>query len=115
VPQLRLTERGDSYKAEGNLLGLEWINEEWLRQNRHEDDITERELRETLEEIKWLMDCCLAMKRLAGILHRSPDLPDEHPITGAGWFIPWRTDKEPLLFLRDLRLAEDELGGSARS
>jgi hypothetical protein len=103
----RLGKFGDSHKGNRSSQGLEWIDDEWTRQNRHEDSITEQELRDTLEELKWLIDCCRALSRLAGILARSPHLPDDHPIVGAGWWIPWRTDKDPLLVLSDLRIAEE--------
>jgi hypothetical protein len=109
----RLGEVGESFKAKRGALGLRWRDTEWAQQHRHEDSITEQELRETLAELKWLMDCCRALTRLAGILTNSPDLPDDHPITGAGWWIPWRTDEEPLLFLRDLRLDDDEVEPAA--
>jgi hypothetical protein len=87
----RLGKSGDSFKAKRGALGLEWIDDEWARQNRHEDSITERELRETLADLKLMIDWCLAFARLARILHRSPHLPDNHPINTPGWWIPWRT------------------------
>jgi hypothetical protein len=115
----RLGGAGESFKAKRGALGLRWRDAEWAQQDRHEDSITEQELRETLAELKWLIDCCRALRRLAGILANSPHLPDDHPINTAGWWIPWRTDEEPLLLLRDLRLDEDEVepaatGGSWR-
>ena len=106
----RLGKAGDSFKAKKGGLGLEWKDEEWAQQHRHEDSITERELRETLAELKWLIDWCRALKRLAGILDNSPDLPDDHPINTSGWWIPRRTDTEPLLLGRDLRLGDEIVG-----
>jgi hypothetical protein len=101
----RLGKAGDSYKAKRNALGLEWRDDEWAQQQRHEDSITEQELRDTLVEMKELIEWCRALRRLAGILENSPNLPDDHPINTGGWGIPWRTEKEPLLVLSDLRVA----------
>ena len=104
----RLGKESDSFKAKRGALGLEWRDEEWAQQHRHEDLITEQELRNTLAELKTLIDWCRALRRLAGILENSPHLPDDHPIDTPRWWIPWRTDKEPLLLLRDLRLDDNE-------
>jgi hypothetical protein len=103
-----LGKAGDSYKAKRNALGLEWRDDEWAQQQRHEDSITEQELRDTLVEMKELIEWCRALRRLAGILENSPNLPDDHPINTAGWWIPWRTEKEPLLVLSDLRVGVQE-------
>lgn len=104
----RLGNATDSFKAQGSSLGLQWRDDEWAQQHRHEDSITEQELRETLAELKDLIEWCRALRRLAGILENSPDLPDDHPITTAGWWIPWRTEKEPLVVLGDLRLPDED-------
>lgn len=103
----RLGQAGDSYKAQGPSLGLQWRDDEWAQQHRHEDSITEKELRETLAELKELIDWCRALLRLAGILEHSPDIPDDHPINTSEWWIPWRTAKEPLLVFGDLRLPDE--------
>ena len=76
----RLGKAGDSYKAKHGALGLEWRDEEWAQQHRHEDSITEQELRETLAEMQWLIDCCRALRRLAGILENSPHLSEDHDV-----------------------------------
>jgi hypothetical protein len=105
-----LGRQGESFKTKHGAMGLEWRDDdEWAQQYRQEDSITEQELRATLEEMKTLIDWCQALRRLAGILKNNPDLPDDHPINTAEWSIPWRTEKEPLLFLRDLRLGDEEL------
>ena len=98
----RLGRQGESFKAKGGAVGLDWRDDEWAQQYRHEDSITEQELRATLEEMKTLIDWCQALRRLGGILENWPDLPDDHQINTAEWWIPWRTEREPLLFLRDL-------------
>jgi hypothetical protein len=58
----RLGKADDSYKAQGSSLGLSWRDEEWAQQHRHEDSITEQELRETLAELKELIDWCRALR-----------------------------------------------------
>lgn len=104
----RLGQAGDSFRAQGPSLGLEWRDTEWAQQHRHEDSITEQELRETLEELKELIEWCRALRRLTNILGDSPDIPDDHPINTSGWWIPWRTEKEPLLVFGDIRLPDDD-------
>ncbi|GBG36767.1 hypothetical protein [Mycobacterium montefiorense] len=101
-----------SFKAERNSLGLEWLDEGLVRQSRHEDWITEQELRDTLAELKELIDWCHALGRIVHTLKDSPDLPDDHPIDTPEWVVPWRTEKASLLALRDIRLG-DEAGASA--
>ena len=104
----RLGNTGDSFKAKHGAVGLEWRDDEVVRQYRHEDNITERELRETLAELKSLIEWCGALKVLAMKVSDSPDLPDNHTINTEDWLIPWRTDAEPLLLLGDLRLSDEE-------
>jgi hypothetical protein len=103
----RLGAAGAVRRGRGDQLGLRWLDEDWAIQDRHRDSVTEQELWETLQKEQWLVQVPRAVRRLGGILLRSPDLPDEHPITGAGWYIPWRlpewADRTDLV-VRDLRL-----------
>jgi hypothetical protein len=104
----RLGESGEPYGRRGEALGLKWRDDEWAQQSRHEDSITEQELRDTLAKEQWLIHCCRAVRRLGGILENSPDLPDDHPAMGSGWWIPWVLpewqDGRTTLYVRDIRL-----------
>ena len=84
-----LVEPGEAHGRRGEALGLKWRDEEWAQQSRHQDSITEQELRDTLTKENWLIQVCRAVRRLGGILENSPDLPDDHEAMGAGWYIPW--------------------------
>ena len=103
----RLGAAGEVRRGRGVELGLRWLSEDLATQDRHPDSVTEQELWETLQKEYWLIQVPRAVRRLGGILLRSPDLPDDHPITGAGWYVPWRLpewgDRTDLI-VRDLRL-----------
>ena len=103
----RLGAAGEVRRGRGDALGLSWLDDEWAQQARHRDSVTEQELWETLQKEQWLIQVPRAVRRLGGILEQSPHLPDDHPITGAGWYIPWRLpewgDRQDLV-LADLRL-----------
>ena len=103
----RLGAEGEQRRGRGDSLGLSWRDDEWAQQARHRDSVTEEVLWETLEKEYWLIQVSRAVRRLGGILERSPDLPDDHPITGASWYRPWRLpgwgDRENLT-VGDLRL-----------
>ena len=106
-------EPGEAYGRRGEALGLKWRDEEWAQQSRHQDSITEQELRDTLTKENWLIQVCRAVRRLGGILENSPDLPDDHEAMGAGWYIPWTLpewrDGRTTLYVRDIRLSDDEV------
>lgn len=103
----RLGSEGEQRRGRGDSLGLSWRPDEWAQQARHRDSVTEQELWQTLEKEYWLIQVSRAVRRLGGIFEESPDLPDDHPITGASWYIPWRLpewgDREDLV-VADLRL-----------
>jgi hypothetical protein len=81
---------GESFKEMGVALGLEWRDEEWARQNRREVSITEQELRETLAELKWLIDCCRGLVRIHGLLsNEDTNLPDDKVIDASMWQVNW--------------------------
>ena len=116
----RLGEPGVAYGRRGQALGLKWRDEEWAQQSRHQDWITEQDLRDTLAKEKWLIQVCRAVYHLGGIFEDSPDLSDDHEAMGAGWYIPWTLpewgDGRTKLYVRDIRLTDDEvaaLRGSA--
>ena len=101
----RLGAEGEQRRGRGDALGLSWRDEDWAKQARHRDSVTEKELWEALDKEYWLIQVSRAVHRLGGILQEIPDLPDDHPL--AGWYIPWRLpewgDREDLV-VRDLRL-----------
>lgn len=103
----RLGGEGEQRRRRGDSLGLSWRPDEWAQQVRHRDSVTEQELWQTLDKEYWLIQVSRAVRRLGGILEESPDLPDDHPITGAVWYIPWRLPEwggREHLVLADLRL-----------
>ncbi|OBJ15183.1 hypothetical protein A5622_27625 [Mycobacterium sp. 1245801.1] len=103
----RLGGAGEQRRGRGDSLGLSWRSDEWAQQTRHGDSVTEQELWQTLEKEYWLIQVARAVRRLGGILQESPNLADDHSITGAVWYIPWRLpewgDRADLV-LADLRL-----------
>lgn len=107
----RLGAEGEQRRGRGDALGLSWRDDEWSQQARHRDSVTEQELWQTLDKEYWLIQVSRAVRRLGGILQESPHLPDDHPITGAGWYRPWRLpewgDREDLT-VGDLRLPPPE-------
>jgi hypothetical protein len=103
----RLGGEGEQRRGRGDSLGLSWRNDEWAQQVRHRDSVTEQELSQALEKEYWLIQVSRAVRHLGGILQERPDLPDDHPITGPSWYIPWWLpewgDREDLV-VGDLRL-----------
>lgn len=87
----------------GEKRGLGWRNDDWAQQSFHPDTITEQELRNTLAKQQWLLLCCRAVRRLGGIFEESPDLADDHPAMGPGWWFPWR-EPDKVYYVQDLRL-----------
>lgn len=103
----RLGSAGERYRGRGDSLGLSWRDDEWAQQARHRDSVTEQELWQTLEKEYWLIQVSRAVRHLGGILQERPELPDDHPITGPSWYIPWwlpEWGERQDLMLRDLRL-----------
>lgn len=103
----RLGSAGEQRIGRGDSLGLSWRDDEWAQQARHRDSVTEQELWQTLEKEYWLIQVCRAVRHIGGIFEESPDLPDDHSITVASWYVPWRLpewgDREDLV-VADLRL-----------
>lgn len=84
---MRLGAEGEQRRGRGDLLGLSWRDDEWSYEARHRDTVTEQELWQTLDKEYWLLQVVRGVRYLGGILQWSPDIPDDHPITG--WWIPW--------------------------
>jgi hypothetical protein len=49
--------------------------------------VTEQELWLTLNKEYWLIQVVRGVRLCGGILRDSPDIRDDHPITG--WYVPW--------------------------
>ena len=89
---VRLGEPGKPRSVKGVPTELTWSDEQWSHQTIHQAELTERELRRALTEIKWMWESVRALSRLSDMLAEHPDLPDDHPITlypFGGWWIPW--------------------------
>lgn len=65
------------------------------QQARHVDLLTEQELIDALETIKWLLDCCNYLQRLGSIHRFEPGWPDNYELPKserdqlAWWFDDW--------------------------
>jgi hypothetical protein len=79
-------------------------------------------LRDTLAKEQWMIHVCRTVDRLAEHLARSPDLPDDHPISSgdwqspytSSWWVPWvmpewQRERKTTLYVRDIRLAATEV------
>lgn len=102
---MRLGAEGEQRRGRGDSLGLSWRDDDWSQQSRHRDSVTEQELSQTLQKECWLIQVVRGVRYLGAILQESPDLPDDHPITGwwVAWWLPEWGEREDLT-VADLRL-----------
>lgn len=89
---VRLGEPGRPRTVKGVPTELTWRDEQWSQQTIHQAELTERELRLALAEIKWMWEAIRALSRLRSMLAEHPELADDHTIPlypAGGWWIPW--------------------------
>lgn len=76
--------------ADGNPSELSWRDETWSMQTRHVAPIREQALIETLEGIKWMIDCCRGVLRIGDLLaDKTAHLPDDKVIDSYMWQVNW--------------------------
>ncbi len=107
---MRLGRPGEPRTVDGRPAELQFRDSVYSQQARHVDLVTEQELIEALDAIKWLVDCCKYLDRLGWIHRLTYGWPDDHVLPKwerdrlAWWFDDWG-DPPNLLNFRQRSIA----------